>query len=215
MNKELSFSKKLATSRIVQQFRHRVYTPLIISFDRLSDIRRRVRTQALIDPSDLGFSSSQGNHYEATRYSTLKKILKFAKSKGYSTLLDIGCGYGRPLIVAKELGFSKLYGVDISQQLIDECSLNLKKLRIRANISCCDIENYLIPNQDLVILHFNALKEDRLTSLIEKLKNRQNKCLFIDYNPNFKNPFPFEPIYTYNNWHFGMYHEGAKFYEIN
>ena len=56
MVKELSFRKKLAKSRIVQQFRHRVYIPLIISFDRLNDLKRRVRTQALIDPSDLGFN---------------------------------------------------------------------------------------------------------------------------------------------------------------
>ena len=62
---------------------------------------------------------------------------------------------------------------------------------------------------------FNTLKEDRLTSLIEKLKKRHNKCLFVDYNPNYENPFPFEPIYTYDNWHFGMYHEGATFYEFN
>ena len=215
MVEELSFRKKLARSRLIQNFRHRIYIPLILSFDIFNDFRRGVSTQALIDPSDLGFSSLEGNHYEATRYSTLKKILKYAKNKGYSSLLDIGCGYGRPLIVAKEVGFLKLYGVDISQQLIDKCSLNLKKLNINANISCCDIENYLIPNEDLVIFMFNSLKEDRLTLLIEKLKERPHKSLFIYYTPKHKNPFPSEPIYTYKNLHFGMYEEAAIFYEIN
>ena len=81
MVEELSFRKKLARSRLIQNFRHRIYIPLILSFDIFNDFRRGVSTQALIDPSDLGFSSLEGNHYEATRYSTLKKILHHELNK--------------------------------------------------------------------------------------------------------------------------------------
>ena len=207
--------RKSPSKRILQFIRHKFYTPLIISYDRLNDFKRGINTQELIAPSDLGFSSSIGNHYEAARYSTLRKILKLAQKKGYSSLLDIGCGYGRPLIVAKELGFLKLYGVDISQKLIDNCFLNLKKLNIEANLVCCDVDKYLIPNEELVIFMFNSLKEDRLSSLIEKLKKRKNKCLFIYANPKHKILGLSDPIYVYSNKHFGMYSEDALFFEIN
>ena len=156
-----------------------------------------------------------GNRNEPTRYRTLKKVLKLAKQKGYKSFLDIGCGCGRPLIVAKEVGFLKLYGVDISKQLIEKCGTNLKKLNINADIICSDIENYSIPNENLVIFMFNSLKEDKLSLLIENLKKRQNKYLFIYYNPKHKNPFQAKPIYTYKNSHFGMYDEKATFFEIN
>ena len=212
--KLIQYAKNPVT-RLSQLFRHKFYVPLILSYDRFGDLKRGINTQELISTSDLGFSSSIGNHYEAARYSTLRKFLKLAQKKGYSSLLDIGCGYGRPLIVAKELGFLKLYGVDISQKLIDNCFLNLKKLNIEANLVCCDVDKYSSPNEDLVIFIFNSLKEDRLSSLIDKLKKRKNKCLFIYANPKYKNLDLSDPIYVFSNKHFGMYEEDALFFEIN
>ena len=215
MNNELTFREKLNIRHIIGFFKHRFYTPIIYSYDKFSDFKRGVHTQAQIDQTDLGFNSLLGNHYEAARYRPLRKVFKLAKKMGYSALLDIGCGYGRPLIVAKEVGFSELYGVDISQRLIDKCETNLDKLNISADIMCCDVDNYSIPDVDLVVFMFNSLKEEKLSLLIEKLKKRQNKCLFIYGNPKYKYLFPSEQIYTYRQSHFGMYEEETTFFEFN
>ena len=162
----------------------------------------------------MGIDPSFGNRYEPTSYKTLKHLLKYARNKGFNSILDIGCGYGRPLIVAKEVGFSNLYGVDISEKLIEICNKNLEKLKIKAQIKRCYAIHYEIPNEDLVIFMFNTLKEERLSLIIDKLKKRKNQYLIIYANPEHPNCFPSKPIYVNINKHYGLFRELQYIYEI-
>jgi len=120
-------SLKLMQLYPFQVFRHRVYLPWLSVLGFWGDIKRGVTTQKIIELSELGIDSRAGTRFETIRYKSLQTILSCAQEEGFSKFLDIGCGLGRSLIVADELGFNDIYGVDISQALIESCQKTYQK----------------------------------------------------------------------------------------
>ena len=51
----------------------------------------------------------------------------------YQNICDIGCGDGRNLVLLKEVGFN-IYGVEITQDIVDKVKNNLKKFNIDADV---------------------------------------------------------------------------------
>ena len=215
MNKRLKiYLKKLNIRDILGWFKHRVYNPILKFSDRIQDYKLGIKTEEIIELPSLGIEPSLGSRYETTSFNTLKLLLKFARKKGFISIVDIGCGYGRPLIVAKEVGFLNFYGVDISEKLINRCKSNLEKLKIKAQLTCCDAVDYKIPKMDLVIFLFNPVNEERVGSIVRELLARKEKYLIIYQNPKYINCFPSSPIYIHLNRHFGLYREMAYIYEL-
>ena len=209
-----NYLKKLNIRDILGWFKGRVYSPILKFKDKFKDYRLGVNTEEIIELPSLGIDPSFGNRYETTSYKTLNHLLKFARKKGFISILDIGCGCGRPLIVANEVGFLNLYGVDISEKLIERCNSNLEKLKIKSQLTCCDSIDYKIPNMDLVVFLFNPFSEERVCSIVRELQARKEKYLLIYQNPKYSNCFPSSPVYRYLNRHFGLYLEMAYIYEI-
>ncbi len=195
-------------------FRDNLYIYYLRFLSKIQDFVRGVDTEEIIELPSLGIEPSFGSRYETTSYNTLKLLLKFARKKGFISIVDIGCGYGRPLIVAKEVGFLNFYGVDISEKLINRCNSNLQKLKIKAQLTCCDAVDYKIPKMDLVIFLFNPVNEERVGSIVRELLARKEKYLIIYQNPKYINCFPSSPIYIHLNRHFGLYREMAYIYEV-
>ena len=207
-------SQILGRSYAFQVVRHRLYLPLLRFNDKVKDFFRGIRTEDIIELNEMGINPSFGTRYETTSYSTLKCVLKIAKSRGFDSMIDLGCGKGRSLVVANEVGFSDIFGVDISQKLIDHCKSNLKKLKIVAHLKCCDANEYELPDKDLVVFLFNPFGEERMSHLIKKLIDSENKYLVIYANPKHSRCFPAEPIHIESNPHFGMYDEVTHFYQL-
>ena len=216
--------KKLNFRDILGWFKGGVYIPILKFIDKAQDYKiiflvlklkiLGVKTRGIIELPSLGIDPSFGNRYETASFKTLNHLLKFARKKGFTSILDIGCGCGRPLIVANEVGFLNFYGVDISEKLIDRCNSNLEKLKIKSQLTCCDSFDYLIPNMDLVVYLSNPFSEERVCSIVKELEARKEKYLFIYHRPKHTNCFPSSPIYKYINRHLGSYLEMAYIYEI-
>jgi SAM-dependent methyltransferase len=182
--------------------------------DRFKDFLRGIKTEGLIELDELGIDPSLGGRYETTSYKTLNHVLKIAKKKGFDSMIDIGCGNGRSLVVANEVGFTNLFGVDISSDLIAICEQNLKKLGISAHLKACDVSKYGLPDRDLVIFLFNPFGAERMANLVKELIKRKNRYLVIYANPKHLECFPSEPSQILLNKHFGMYNEVTHFYDL-
>ena len=165
--------------------------------------------------SELGIDSRAGTRFETISYKSLRTILSCAQKEGISKFLDIGCGLGRSLIVSDEVGFNDIYGVDISQALIEFCKKNLSKKDISAQLSCCDLDDLDIPQGRLAVYLFNSFGEDRMTRLVEKFLCRDSDTLIIYHNPKhggcFNKDYHLKDI-VWN--HFGLYQEKASLYLI-
>ena len=86
------------------------------------DFKRGIVTQKIIELNDLGLDPLAGARFKIISYAHLKSSLMYAKNRGFDKFLDIGCGLGRSLVVANEVGFVDLYGVDIADDLIQKCN---------------------------------------------------------------------------------------------
>jgi len=174
---------KIMKSYPLQVFRHRVYLPWLSMLGYFGDVRRGIVTQKIIELNDLGIDSSVGNRFETISYANLKSSLMFAKNLGFDKFLDIGCGLGRSLVVANEVGFIDLYGVDISDNLISRCQNNMSKVGVSASLSCVDVADFDVPSGKLVIYLFNPFGEGRMTDLVSRLACREEETLVIYHNP--------------------------------
>lgn len=141
----------LGKTKIAQIFRHRVYIPFREMLAYFEDRLYGIKTQRIIELSSLGISLNAGSRYEPIFYENLRTIFQFASAYKLNSFLDIGCGLGRPFVVAKKYGYNNYYGVDISEKLIELCYLNVKKLNINCSLSVGDIDEYQLPEEDLFI----------------------------------------------------------------
>jgi len=206
---------KIMKSYPLQVFRHRIYLPYLSMLGYFGDVSRGIITQEIIELNDLGINSSVGTRFETISYGSLTTILRYSKSLGFDKFLDIGCGLGRSLVVANEVGFLDLYGVDISDKLISRCGNNMTKVGLSPSLSCSDVDNFEIPSGKLVIYLFNPFGEERMTDLVKKLVCREYETLVIYHNPKHSECFKNETKIKTHTWnHFGLYLEKAFIYLI-
>ncbi len=193
-----------------------LYVPFLHWLDSMEDRRRKVKTQQNYELSTLGISSQLGNRYQPLGYGRLKKVLRLARLiNPNSTFIDVGCGLGRPILLALELGFSKAIGIDISDKLINLCNQNISKVKDNVTLRCCDIENYSFPNGSLTIFLFNPFDGSRLENLLSKLKKNNCSGLIIYFNPKYHDLFKEKQLLRTLKWkNFGLFEERCNFYRF-
>ena len=207
----VSSAREMGLSKFIQQ---EFYVPILHFFDFLEDRRRGVSTQQNFELVDLGVSSHLGNKYQPVGYRKLRQVLRLAKRMNpKSTFIDIGCGLGRPIILALELGFPKVIGIDISDKLIDLCKKNISKGQHNVKLTCCDVEDYSFPIESLTVFLFNPFDRKRLESLVSKLKETNSNCLIIYFNPKYCDVFKKNKLVRELKWkNFGLFEEKCHFY---
>lgn len=89
--------------------------------------------------------------YAPISYEALRRLIKHARPiTAESVFLDLGCGLGRPLLVAGRLSFARVIGVELSPDLAARARENAagaaKKLRCKnIEIVTADATGYRIP----------------------------------------------------------------------
>lgn len=86
--------------------------------------------------------------------------------------VDIGCGKGRPLVIASEYGFKDLVGIEYSAKL---CKV------AKQNLAACGVERFRIVNSDAARFEYPAVntlaflyhpfQDDVLESVLKKLRS--------------------------------------------
>ncbi len=84
--------------------------------------------------------------------------------------IDIGCGKGRPLIIASQHHFAGLIGVDYSPKLCKIARANLAKLGIPAEVVCQDATRFQFPARDLFVFLYHPFDLVVLQRVLENLR---------------------------------------------
>lgn len=135
---------------------------------KLFDLRRGTSTSGVIQLRSLGLDSSLGHHYIATVPHTLRKVLAHLPiNPSEFTFVDLGCGKGRALLVAREVGFRRLIGVDISRSLLEIARSNLRE---RAQLVEMNAAEFVFPAEPLVVYLFNPFHMDLALEIVRKLE---------------------------------------------
>ena len=119
---------------------------------------------------------SKASPYEAVNYYLLETLFtSFRQVSDADSLVDLGCGKGRVLVVAAHIGFTNITGIDFATELCEEASTNIKKVqqnfpRVKWNVINNSAERYNISHNDSVFFMFNPFTEEIVDKFLEKLE---------------------------------------------
>ena len=117
----------------------------------------------------------KASRYEAVSFYMLEKLLNaFQKVSGLTSIIDLGSGKGRVLMVAPHFGFTDITGIDFATELCQQANANMREKEkefptIRWRVINENVENYDIGSRDSVFFMFNPFTEAVLKHFLEKL----------------------------------------------
>jgi len=137
--------------------------------------------------------------YQATNYFLIEHALDFLKKEQANLhLVDFGSGKGRIMVVAAYYGFKKITGIDFSQSLCNEATINIEKIKplfpsTDFELICDDAVNYPVKNDDTVFFFFNPFDEvvmlQVVKNILASLKKNERKIYVVYVNPLHKEIF--------------------------
>jgi SAM-dependent methyltransferase len=155
-----------------------------------------------------GIDISHATMYMPVNYYILehlmREIVKYASNK---TFLDIGCGKGRPMIVAAYYGFEEIVGIDFSKEFCEDVTnaaalYKEKNPAVNFSIINNDAFYFEIPENVTAIFLFNPFDDVIMNGVISNiLKSQQQnpRTIRVLYaNPQYKSLFlnkEFKEIY--------------------
>jgi SAM-dependent methyltransferase len=101
--------------------------------------------------------------------------------------VDLGCGKGRALILAHELGFQKLTGVEFSSALHRAAKHNLSLRHIDADLICGDAREYRFPDEPTVVFLYHPFGEAIMRPVIANFGTAPRIVVYV--NPVHANLF--------------------------
>jgi predicted RNA methylase len=151
------------------------------------DLRFGTDTSGIIPLWRLKTSSPNavfGRRYEATDREELERAVGLlGEDLSTFTFVDLGCGKGRPLIVASILGFGRVVGVEFSAELAETARKNVAKLGLAGvQVVQTDVTEFRFPASDLVVYLFNPFSREIMTKVVANLRESAAKRVYVIYN---------------------------------
>lgn len=146
------------------------------AFDAAFDARHGIETEDSVALADLDFthpSKSDAVDYEPTPINIVRDLIgSVASDRENAVFVDLGCGKGRTLIAAAELGFTDLLGVEFAEPIADVAQANLEtafkgRTDVRWRIENADAGAISSPLKDLVLFLYNPFGEAVLQSVLD------------------------------------------------
>ena len=118
---------------------------------------------------------SLASPYEPINYYMLEDLLRqFRKRSPLRTLVDLGSGKGRVLVVAGYFGFTNITGIDMAKELCDLAKQNVRKKEtlfpdVQWTVIHDNVVNYGIRKDDSVFFMFNPFRQAVIQRFLENL----------------------------------------------
>jgi hypothetical protein len=144
------------------------------------DRRRGVETESHVELKDLEFDSPSRAYalgYIPTSHWSFRAVVSSLRDLGVRppefTLVDLGCGKGRVLLMAVEAGFCAAIGVEFAPEVAGIAAENLRSYRGRrpaASVHCGDAATFPIPPGPVVLFIANPFKGPVLEAVAENIR---------------------------------------------
>jgi SAM-dependent methyltransferase len=160
------------------------------------DLQHGTETSGYVPPEELPGSvhgSTKLHVYGGSQPSIIRAALATLPALPSFTFIDLGCGKGRPLLVASEFPFRAAIGVELSAALAQSARRNLE-LYVRNVVPDCDLKvevgdaaAFNFPAGDLCVFLYNPFGAEvmqRVVSNLEHiLQNEARRVFVVYYNP--------------------------------
>jgi SAM-dependent methyltransferase len=143
------------------------------TFDRVHGTETRTFA-ALNTLSITGTNQRHGERYQPSPVYSLRRLLKRLDIR-YSdfSFIDFGSGKGRTLLIAGELPFKRVVGVEFSAELHTQAQKNIERYGKRQANSVvsvhADATEFALPQDDLVLYFFNPFNARVLSNVLDNL----------------------------------------------
>lgn len=140
-------------------------------------------TDGYLSREDLGLPADS-IHYAPIKPTRFMEAMRRAPiNPRRFAFIDVGCGKGRALLLAKSMGFDRLIGVEFSAVLADAAKANLPEAEIHA----ADALKFALPPVDSVVFLFNPFWRPTMDYFIENLdrslESAPRKVYVVYVNP--------------------------------
>lgn len=151
--------------------------------ESIFDLRRGINTggmllnEAALTPLSAGGDPEPYSAVSLRQWRRMHSAIRINRSQ-YS-LVDLGCGRGRPLVLAAEMGFGRVIGVELDQRLAAEAERNISRWRKRRALTSRgtpdvtvvqgDAVKYALPEGPLVLSLNNPFGPDSLRPVLAQV----------------------------------------------
>lgn len=152
-----------------------VQTAISMLADSGYDRSHGVRTSGVVEIEEMRDVQSprlsRGMRYEPTRANPFRRIMRSLALPTDGTFVDVGCGRGRVLIMAAELGFQNVIGIEYSPELCRVARQNLVGAARGADIRVIeqDAALYSFERDQTVIYMFNPFGTEVMTEVLDRI----------------------------------------------
>ena len=159
--------------------------------DRTFDWTHGVDTRIFAELATMQIGSTNkrfGQRYQPSPVYSLRLLLRRLDIDfNNHVFVDFGSGKGRTLLIAAELPFKQVIGVEFSEELNDCAARNIAVRRSRQAKSVvtlhCDASEFELPGDDLVLYFFNPFKAEVLgkvvANIVASLEARPRNVIII------------------------------------
>ena len=142
--------------------------------DRIFDLLNKVDTAGYIERQQLGFDESS-NEYQASPVYKIKSLLRNVPIDPRKfTLIDLGCGKGRVLVIARRFSFRRIIGVELSESLARVARENCRGFD-NVSIVVCNGATFAFPDGPCVLYLANPFEASVLASVLDNVKERLSR----------------------------------------
>jgi SAM-dependent methyltransferase len=146
--------------------------------EQIQDRRLGIQTfefHTQIDPAHPEFRG-----YAPTSYRDWRLIRPHVIGSPQSSFIDYGAGLGRITILAAQLPFRRVIGVEFSADLVERAATNVKCaqkfLRSPVKLVCIDAAAFEIPDDASTLFFANPFTGSILASVLERVRASYAKC---------------------------------------
>ncbi len=165
------------------------------AYDLFFDAKYNLDTHSWVSVDELDIEDGKKENavlYQATRVLALRKLFKKLEFPNEFTLVDIGSGKGRVLLIASEFGFDDVIGIEISPTLCSIAENNILEYRFKTqtrtyfHVVNADASEYQYNDDEDVFFLYNPfddiILEKVLNNISASLKRRNRKAWMIYAN---------------------------------
>jgi len=117
-------------------------------------------------------NARHGKRYEASSEASIRwSIENCGMDLTEAAFVDIGCGKGRPLIIAAMYPFKRILGIEYAPELAEICRKNIQDrgLDHRCEVIVCDAAEYEFPKANVLAYFYNPFDEIVHRQVLENL----------------------------------------------
>ena len=173
---------------------HRLHSGRLDRIVVVMDAEETAKEIPLSEVTTVGTNEKHGVNYVPTPARVFERLVgELPVEPGDYSFVDFGCGRGRLLPLAAELGFRRVIGVEFAVELAEAAQARIAAYRQQAaappEMAChvMDAADFAIPDGPCVVFLFNPFGEPVLRRVVANLERAHGKAPreihVIYYNP--------------------------------